>query len=410
MTKKGDAYLFTWADSPVQIELDYFYETRGDLFAEILIGDTLTDPPELIHASRLNLNAANTRASLSKDLTAKFSGLQWDSMLEAVCFLAKRSYRHGEPAILLKDYEVTNAERWLLQPYIESEPGSMSVIYADGGTGKSLFAMAMAVTVAGIDQVLGVRKAPAIPVMYLDWEAGPAVQHKRLKAIVTGAGFGDVPDIHYRRMTTPLTYAAAAIRRELDEKKIGLVMIDSIGAASDGPIEESQTAMATTRAMASFKRPILNIHHMPKNVDNKRGAGAMFGSVYYANATRLAWELKGDKDEGSQTIAVRFVNTKNNNGPLERRHAFEIIFRNDDRGDPVAIRFKTTSISERATFSEDAPLTDRIMDVLREQALTRSEVAAEAGTTPSTASKYLTEMQKKGKVISLPSGKWGLAK
>lgn len=405
----GDAYVFSWPGLPVRIEVDYFIETRGDLYAELTIAETLSDPPVLIHNSRLNLNAANTRSSLVKDLTAADGSLPWATMLEEVCFLAKRYYRQGDPAVRLRDVEVSTSDRWLLRPYIEADQGSMSVIYADGGSGKSLLALAMAVTLAGDDQIVGRRIGPPVRAMYLDWEAGPMVQHKRLKSIAAGAGFGDMPDTLYRRMRVPLVYAAPAIRRELDDHGIGVVFVDSLGAAGDGPIEESAVALATARAMASFKRPIMAVHHMPKNIEGRRGAGAMFGSVYYANACRIAWELRGEKNEASQTIAVGLVNTKNNNGPLERRHAYEIAFRNDSRGDPVTIAVQPVDASRVAELHKDKPLGDQIVELLKTGALTRTEVASELAISPDYASKELSLLKDRGKVIALPDKRWGVA-
>lgn len=408
MRTVGDAYLFTWPGLPVQIEVDYFVETHGDIYAEITIADTLTNPPSLIHNSRLNLNAANTRSSLAKDLNAANPSMPWATMLEEVCFLAKRAYRKGDPAVMLRDVEPGVADRWLLRPYIEADASSISAIYADGGSGKSLLALAMAVTLAGEDQLVGHRVGGPSRSMYLDWEAGPMVQHKRLRAIATGVGFADMPELLYRRMRVPLVYSAPAIRRELDEHQVGMVIVDSLGAAGDGPIEESSVALATVRAMASFKRPILAVHHMPKSLEGKRGAGAMFGSVYYANAVRIAWELRGEKNEASQTIAVGLVNTKNNNGVLEPRHAYEIAFRNDNRGDPLAITFKPVAASRVADLERDKPLADQILDLLRGGAMDRTDIAEELGKTPSHIGQALTTLKEHGKVIQVSRGQWGL--
>ena len=407
MTPVGDAYVFSWPGVPVRVEVDYFVETRGDLYAELTIVDTLSDPPTLIHNSRLNLNAANTRSSLAKDLAATDGSVPWATMLEEVCFLAKRAYRQGEPAICLRDVEVDTADRWLLKPYIEADQSSMSVIYADGGSGKSLLSLAMAVTLAGEDQIVGRRVGPPVRAMYLDWEAGPMVQHKRLRAIAAGAGFADMPDTLYRRMRVPLAYAAPAIRRELDDHRIGVVFVDSLGAAGDGPIEESATALATMRAMASFKRPIMAVHHMPKNIEGRRGAGAMFGSVYYANAVRVAWELRGEKNENTQTIAVGLVNTKNNNGVLESRHAYEIAFRNDSRGDPVTIVVRSVDAGRVAELHKDVPLADQIVELLKHGALTRTEVAGELDKAPSHIGKELSRLKDRGKVVQVGDNRWG---
>ena len=35
ITPVGDAYSFSWPGVPVRIEVDYFVETRGDLYAEL---------------------------------------------------------------------------------------------------------------------------------------------------------------------------------------------------------------------------------------------------------------------------------------------------------------------------------------------------------------------------------------
>jgi len=407
MQTVGDAYVFTWPGLPIKIEVDFFYETRGDLFAEITIADTLSDPPALIHNSRLNLNAANTRSSLAKDLAGGDASVPWATLLEELCFLVKRAYRQGEPAVRLCDVAVDTADRWLLKPYIEADQSSLSVIYADGGSGKSLLALAMATTLAGEDQIVGRRVGPPVTSMYLDWEAGPLVQHKRLKALAAGAGFADMPGTLYRRMRVPLVYAAAAIRRELDDRQIGVVIVDSLGAAGDGPIEATEVALAAARAMASFKRPILAVHHMPKNTEGRRGAGAMFGSVYYANACRVAWELRGEKNEASQTIAVGLVNTKNNNGVLERRHAYEIAFRNDARGDPVTITVKAVDSSRVADLHKDVPLGDQIVELLKHGALTRAEVAGELDKSPSHIGKELSTLKERGKVVQVGDNRWG---
>jgi len=188
-----------------------------------------------------------------------------------------------------------------------------------------------------------------------------------------------------------------------------MVIVDSLGAAGDGPIEESAVALTTVRAMASFKRPILAVHHMPKNMEGKRGAGAMFGSVYYANSVRVAWELKGEKNEASQVITIGLVNTKNNNGVLEPRHAYEIAFRNDARGDPVTITFKRVDISRVTALDQDRPLGDQIVELLRGGALERTAIAEELGKTPSHISKELTALREQGKVIQVARGQWGLA-
>ena len=54
---------------------------------------------------------------------------------------------------------------------------------------------------SGDDQVIGKRKCGPMPVMYLDWEAGRS--SSTAPAAIARGGFGEMPDIYYRRMTVP---------------------------------------------------------------------------------------------------------------------------------------------------------------------------------------------------------------
>ena len=174
------------------------------------------------------------------------------------------------------------------------------------------------------------------------------------------------------------------------------------------PIEESATALATCRAMMSFKRPSWAYTTCPRTPMASAGPGPCL-AVSTTQQHPACLKLTGKKDEGAQTIAVQFVNTKNNNGVLDKRHAYQIAFLNDSRGDPVIITFNRAEVRDIAEFAEQMPLKDRILDQLRGGAQTYREIAEELNANEGTIKKTLSTLKSQGKVINLPDSRWGLA-
>ena len=401
MEKLGDAYLFRLPEAQLEIELANLTESRDAINAEL----TLALDGNLLHHSRHNLQSVTTRNQLIKALTEKVQSLDWSETLEQVFYMAIQSYRTGEPTIDLRQYTPEGKPRWLCFPYVEH--GGPTILFGDGGVGKSLLALAICYTVASGDNLLGTLWGKAVPVLYLDWETGPETHWRRLKAICDSR-FAEVPPIHYRRMVTSLPEAAGTIRREVDRLHAGLVALDSLGPAGAGigEPEASGTALTVFNAMRSFNVPCLGTHHV-SHAGMSTNRGKPFGSVYYSNLARLTWEIETVRQEGEDEITVAFVNRKVNYGKLLKRHALRIAFHNNDTEELEGIHFETVAIKDVPELEDKVPLGQRILSRLREGPWTQHDLAEELGVTENQIRARTSELKRKGMILRLPDSRWG---
>jgi len=250
-------------------------------------------------------------------------------------------------------------------------------------------------------------------VLYLDWETNELTHAERLNALCVGMGIEPDarPPIHYRRMTASLPQATDAVHKWIQKLSIGMVIVDSLGMAGDGPPEESGTALGLARAINGLGVPVLAIHHKRKK-QNGEGQGSqrerLFGSVYYANFARLIWELDGEKDEGAQATDISLVNIKRNNGPLLKRHALHIDFVNnaDERLDRVSIH--RADITRIPSLAAKMSLKDRIFSELKSGAQAVPELANILCIDDAQIRARLNEMKNRGLVQKIGADQWGL--
>lgn len=405
----GDVYSFSWPG--IEISLDRFSEGRDNaLSAEMTVYSRMEPHVGLLHRARFNLDAATTRKTVAEMLGKReaISGIDWPVMLEQVCFLATERWRTGEPAIDLWSVAPQQA-RWLLHPYIEV--GSPTVLFAKGGSGKSVVALAMAYTVAaGLKFFVGKTDGIARPVLYLDWETSAEVHNERARAIASKHG-GAQPRILYKRMSASLQDSAGAIRKEIAKHGVKLVVVDSLGYAGGGEPKDAGIAIALFGAIRTFGVATLCVHHRRKDT-SARGSDpdSLFGSAYYFNSARHVWELRGAKDEDNDELGIGLIHAKSNNGRLQKRHGFKVKFTNDDLDITTGISFRYEETLARIPgLEKDASLKDRIVEELTENgAKTAAQIAEALEANPATVQKDMSRLSKLGKVVSVEGHRWGI--
>jgi len=409
-TVVGDVYSFTWPG--IEISLDRFTEGRDHaLTAEMTVYSRVEPHVGLLHRARFNLDAATTRKTVAEMLGKReaIAGIDWPVMLEQVCFLATERWRTGEPAVDLWGVQPQTA-RWLLHPYIEH--GSPTVLFAKGGSGKSVVALAMAYTVAaGLRFFVGKTDGIARPVLYLDWETSAEVHNERARAIASKHNNAQ-PRILYKRMSSSLQDSAGAIRKEIAQHGVKLVVVDSLGYAGGAAPEEAATAIALFGAIRTFGVATLCVHHRRKGGGMSGGdPDSLFGSAYYFNSARHVWQLQGEKDEDKEELNVGFYHVKSNNGRLQKRHGFEVKFTNDTDGltEGIAFRYKD-NIAEMQGFENSGNLKERILAEFAADgtAKTAAELTEILNADRNQVQSRLGELKTAGKVIHVPGSKWAL--
>lgn len=409
----GDAHRYTWPHLPgVVLELDHFREARGDLTAEVTVYYPRPGLPNgLLSRTKLNL-LSGTRNKLANDLRSRAQDVDWANLLEQACFISLEYHRNGEPTIDLREVQPSGRPRWVLYPYIEA--GGPTILAAPGGAGKSLLALAMAYSVASGYAILGRLDVGPVPVLYLDYETSADIHAERLQALARGLGNDDLPPIFYRRMTANLPDSASIVRREIARLEAGLVIIDSLGFAGNGPPEEAATALELFRAVRTLSTPCLAVHHQRKTGQGFKKSNdnvdAIFGSVYFINSARRVWSVDSTQPTDQDAMYLSLNNLKANDGRRERSHALKLTLENSELDMLSVVCVDPCRIDDIPVEAAKAivSLPERILLELREGPLGRVELAERFKITPDYASKELNALQKRHKVVNLPHSKWGL--
>ena len=361
----GDTYKFRWADEQVDLLMERLHESKsGDLTAEIEVRCSRDVPNALMHHARLNLISTRSRADVIKALANRVPEheIDWSAAIEYVCHLAIKQWREGDPIIDLRLVQPREGTRFLLDPYVEH--AGATVLFADGGVGKSMFGLSIGAAIASGRQIVGAAPEQPCPVLYLDWESDPETHADRLRAICDGAGI-DVSDtpIFYRRQSASLAEAAPHIRRVVAEQLIGFVIVDSLGAARGGEPESADSTIRLFNAARTLGVPWLGIDHVTKNGGD--GQPKPFGSVYTHNLARLTWGMEKVEDFGNGHVIVALTNHKTNNGrPLGRR-GYDIEFREDANGRPQMVRYQSKDTREIPQLFGRMKQPQQIAEVLR---------------------------------------------
>ena len=334
-----DIFRYTWKELGIEAVLSNIHHEKDGLKCKLTVN--MTSVSKLIRQGAFNLSSTRTRTEWQRALSERVKEIEsdaWYEVMEQICAMSERRWEEGDPLIKLADVDESDAEPFLLAPFIVQ--GGPSVIFADGASGKSMFALAAALSIATNIPVLGEGRYPKKrgPVVYLDWEWSAAEHKKRLVALCKGHDIPELPDnLYYRRESAPLVDSAVAIRRLLAEVGAVCVVVDSLGFARGGEPDSADLTLKVFAAINSWGVPALITDHTNKNGGNQQQSG--FGSIYSKNSARTMWRLDTVHNEEGSNLMSGLVNTKAN-GKLYSPQAFQINIRTDDDYNLTSIKYQ----------------------------------------------------------------------
>ncbi len=363
-------------------------------------------PQILIADSRVNLSSSRARADFAKRLQDRVIDedlffYPWDALLEQVCALSIRAYREGEPTEEIWPAEDDTLEvEYLLKPLLYLK--HPAVVFGDYGSLKSSTALAIAyvVQLPYHDNDLGlITIGESSRCLYLDYEDDPSSFRKRWSALERGFGKGAMP-IFYRRMTTTLADSIEQLQRIIQDKDIKLVIIDSLGPAARGNLNDPEPAIKYHGALRQLNITSLTLAHTAKDQLTKRRT--IFGSVFFTNLARSVWECKAEQETGEDEAVISLKHVKAN---LSRLHP------------PLGYRFGFTDNSITVVkadlrdtgLSGELPLSWQIKNLLRQGSLTVNEITEQLGSKADTIGRTLRRMRTKNQIIKLKDDTWGLS-
>jgi len=390
--------IYTWRKSGVCIKVDEMMREKDGIKCELEIEAIAPGRQTLDHGPvNFNLSSTQTRTQLVKYLGGCMPELAWGTMMDAVCRLAIAHFKVGPSLLNLAHYEGF-PPNWLLWPLILED--EINILFGDGGNGKSLIAMAAAVSLQTQNSLLsGMIPNGNTKTMYLDWEASPNAHANRLKKLMH-----PVPmlDMAYLRCSAPLHEIARQVKRHLTESGCSMVIIDSIAAACGGEPERADVALRLCNAVRALDTTALLIGHQTKGNDD---TGKPFGSVFWNNEARSTMEIKRQQDAGQDTMNLGLYHRKINDGRLEKPLGISVSFGDD------TIKFNSQSIVDVPELASRLPTKDVVYQFLMSNGPSSvEEIVAATDRKVNTVHKVFNDHQDMFSQVDNPNGNqklWG---
>lgn len=299
----------------VWLTFDQFRLDKGKLQAEIMVESYLGLRPI---RTVLALQSESARTELRRaceDLIPGGKGY-WKVRIDSACWHVIDGYRAGEAPISLTGQPSAHHRKWFVDRWIPW--GVPTILYGDGGSGKSLMALALAAHALrgmpfGGDP--NWRLTPIQGVLIADWEDSAEEFNDRLGGLCAGLGHPVPANVVYKRMQGPLRDGAADLRSLILKHDLDLVIIDSGSVAAGGELESSETALAFADILRALSATTLVTAHVPWSQTEVDGRRRPFGSIFFRNAFRSLIELRASSDDTTPGLQVTCRLEKANHTP-----------------------------------------------------------------------------------------------
>ena len=378
----GLGYHVTKKSLQTEIRVTRLKRSSGELHGEIRVNvnmEGVKTVDGVLHLARFNLSSTTSRERLAKTLTARTPGFEkfdWFYALERLCQGVMKSESEGQPYLEVgQSGGGSSEELYLVEPLIPANVPS--IIYAEGGSGKSVFALANALSIkTGWQYVPGFLPVETGEVLYLDWETDANVINHRIQRISQGVGQA-APRIFYRRCIRPLYEEAEDIAGQVAERGVKFLVIDSAGMAMGGAGERGDANENTLRMFDAIRHINIStqiIDHVSKQEARLKGKvrGRLpYGSIYKVNLSRSAWEIRTEvDDEDEDRIKATFIHVKANDSKLHDDITVDIEW--TPGGGPI--KFMEAENAAAVQIEKDA-IREAVIEVLAEKSRPMSRTA-----------------------------------
>lgn len=392
--------VFQWAAGP-HARITRLREERGQIHGELAIGVNVLGETMHLHEASINLSSTRARTDWIKRLLTQSPEYDWVNVIEIVCVRSIRGFREGKPSVWLDQVEFTEAIPPRLAPFIyQRQP---TVLFGDGGSGKSTISLTIAVCVAAGIQLF-YNYPIQCSVLYLDWESDEETMSRRVAKLKNGLNINEHIPLRYKRMNGLLADQIDELATEIAENDYKLVIVDAMAKATANAPEGATSALTMFDAMDSLEVDYLIIDHIDKaSLRPGQGNGKPYGSIFKFNSARSVWFASTQGEPGESEIYVKLEQTKANDMTRSKPLPLRIQFGEDST---TIERVGWNDMPEDLQAKKKAG--DQIIEVLTHGALTIKEIAIKTGLTEPTAKTTLYRLLNKGFVVQLEGHNWGL--
>ena len=372
---------------------------RSGLFGELTIEHEFKDKPT-ISGVRINLTSQQARNTIAKRLNdAKIINLDWATLIDQICAETIVRAREGEPVEEIWTSEDVSPPEYLLEPILIK--GIPTIIFGEKAVAKSTLSLIIStcLLLPWYDNPLElIAPKQSVKTLILDYEAESDTVHWNMKKLQEGMNLPHLP-IYYRRCILPLADDIEEIQNQINNHKIEVLIIDSLGAAAGGDLKDAQTAMRFFSALRKLRVTSLIIAQTSKDKENKNKT--TYGSSFFDYYARSVFELRKSQSESGDEISIGLFHKYCNLGKLQAPIGFRISFNN--QGTQVE-REDVRNVSE---FLQTMGTQTRVYQLLKDGALSVKEIAETLDLTEPNIRMVLSRLGKKGKVTKI-DGEYGL--
>lgn len=388
--------LYEWTQGPVRLTIADVEAKGGELRAWIEVHEGA----KRLHYGDYNLRGPRTVASMAQACSRSQAKIDWPAWLGECCYFVIHDTLEGDPPTELTGV-TTSPPGWIVSELV-GDVGATSLV-GFGQTGKSMVALAAALTVCSGDSVWLGLDAERAPVLYLDWEADERSHNWRIAQLCRGVGRDCPHGLHYLRPRLPLAKAVTAIARHATQTRAALLVVDSVMLARGGEAFGAETTLALYSALDRIGIPSLLVDHRAKHAADSGDEGP-YGSVANLNSARMVWSTRTISVGGSELGAdIRLKKVKANYHGYLRDHAWQLRFTEGNR----TARFLTVE-PDSILKGGEATVRDRMLGALRRAGMAGQTVkglAAELGVSEAQVRARLAELKKAGQA-DLVGGVW----
>lgn len=344
----------------------------------------------------------------------------WERKVNDLALAVLQNCRPNEPAIEIRlSPELILTPEYVVAPILYRN--LTNIIFGDYGSLKSLTAMVLAyiAQLPHPNNKLGLMpgRKTSTRCLWLDYEGQSENFAKQWTAIQRGfmpdiaesarsRGIESPDDLEliivYKPMQMPLADSIEVIKQEMSNYQIEMLIIDSLGPAAGGNLNDPEPAIRYHRALRMLGETSLTLAHNSK--DPMTDSKSIFGSVFFSNLARSIWQCKAEKEAAADYAIVSLKQIKASLSQLHLPLGFTFTFDNTSS----IISVEKTDL-KGTSLAGDLPLSIRIRNELRRGPMSVRDIADALDAKDDSIKTILNRMAKPGKEITIKQGElWAL--
>lgn len=341
----------------------------------------------------IQVQSNSAQTDYARTLSQTVKTLPWRRLIELACAAVVTQYRELPAPTVIDLNRSPTTLTFAVNPFVfHRKP---TVLFCDGGKGKSTFALFLAALVAAGGSSCGFSALKGVP-LYLDWEDDDDVHLRRLHALHAGhPELSRDVTIFYDRLKGRLVDNLDFILRRVTQTRATFLVIDSLLAAAGGKADAEVTEAFFT-GIRHLNLSTLIIAHTAKQAVEGQTA-TIYGSAFNSNYARNVWELKTEQELDDDHSIIGLFNRKVNYGRKHEPIGLKVTFSVDQ----TYLGYEPADLTETVELVATLPTSQRILALLRDGVLRSAlDIADELGIPPGTVKPNLSRMAAKGKLQS----------